>query len=75
MILYLIHDMIKFLYIIKKIREECNFMTRKSTVLKECQHCKEVKSLSDFYRNKTKADGHNGICIQCQKLSNKKNNK
>lgn len=43
----------------------------KSTVIKTCQ-CKDHIgpkdiSLSDFHRNKTKVDGHNGICKECQK--------
>ena len=47
-------------------------MSRKSTVLKRCQMCGQEKSLSDFHRNKTKKDGHNGICIECQKKVNAK---
>ncbi len=39
----------------------------KSTVIKVCQKCGEEKSLSDFHRNRTKSDGHNGICKGCQK--------
>lgn len=50
-------------------------MSRKSTVIKVCQHCKVSKSLSDFHRNKTKPDGHNGICKECQAKVNKKNKK
>ena len=49
-------------------------MSRKSTVKKTCQHCRIEKSLSDFYRNRTKDDGHNGICKVCQAKINKKNN-
>lgn len=48
-------------------------MSRKSTVLKVCQKCGKEKSLSDYHRNKTKKDGHNGICIECQKEVNDKN--
>lgn len=48
-------------------------MSRKSTVIKVCQHCKIEKSLSDFYRNRTKPDGHNGICKVCQAKIDKKN--
>jgi hypothetical protein len=45
----------------------------KSTVLKNCQKCKIEKSLSDFHRNKTKPDGHNGICKICQAECDKQN--
>jgi superfamily II helicase len=45
----------------------------KSTVIKRCQKCKEEKSLSDFHRNKTKKDGHNGICKACQAVVDKSN--
>ncbi|MDU7454277.1 MULTISPECIES: hypothetical protein [Clostridium] len=48
-------------------------MSRKSTVTKVCQHCKIEKSLSDFHRNRTKTDGHNGICKVCQAEIDKKN--
>ena len=44
----------------------------KSTVKKNCQSCKIEKSLSDFHRNKTKLDGHNGICKTCQSEVDKK---
>ena len=45
----------------------------KSTVRKICQLCKSDKSLSDFHRNKTKSDGHNGICKICQAKVDKEN--
>lgn len=48
-------------------------MTRKSSLFKICQMCKARKSLSDFHRNKTKPDGHNGICKECQKEVNARN--
>ena len=48
-------------------------MSRKSTILKTCQKCKKEKSLSDYNRNKTKKDGHNGICKDCQNEVNKNN--
>jgi hypothetical protein len=38
----------------------------KSTVKKVCQCCKTEKSLPDYHRNRTKPDGHNGICKECQ---------
>ena len=47
-------------------------MSQKSTVLKICQKCNKEKSLSDFHRNRTKEDGHNGICKECQKEVNAK---
>ena len=48
-------------------------MPRKSTVFKACQKCGKEKSLSDYHRNKTKSDGHNGICKDCQKEVNNSN--
>ena len=48
-------------------------MARKSTKLKTCQKCKKEKSLSDYNRNKTKKDGHNGIYKDCQNEVNKNN--
>lgn len=52
---------------------------RKSTVIKKCT-CKLHKgdpnmSLSDFYRNRTKKDGHSNICKECQLKVNKLNKK
>lgn len=44
----------------------------KSTVTKRCQSCGFDKSLSDYHRNKTKSDGHNGICKECQAKADKK---
>ena len=49
-------------------------MARKSTIIKRCQHCRKSKSLSDYYRNRTKTDGHNGICKECQLWVNSKKN-
>lgn len=48
-------------------------MSRKSTIMKPCQMCKEIKSLSDYYRNRTKFDAHNGICKDCQAIVNRRN--
>ena len=45
-------------------------MSRKSSVTKICSMCNETKSLSDFYLNKTKKDGFNGICKECQRKVN-----
>ena len=52
---------------------------RKSTVLKDC-NCQHhtggnPTSLSDFHRNRTKSDGHNDICKECQKTVNQLNKK
>ena len=47
----------------------------KSTVIKRCQKCGQEKSLSDYHRNKTKSDGHNGICKECQSIVDKTNDK
>ena len=48
-------------------------MPSKSTVLKICQKCGKEKSLSDYHRNRTKSDNHNGICKDCQKEVNESN--
>ena len=40
---------------------------------KRCSSCGKEKTLSDFYHNATKADHHNSICKDCQKLSNSMN--
>ena len=50
-------------------------MSRKSEVIKQCQMCKQEKSLSDYHRNQTKSDAHNGICKECQKIVNNKEKK
>lgn len=34
---------------------------------KQCYKCKEVKELTAFNKNKTKADGHNTVCRECMK--------
>ena len=34
---------------------------------KKCSGCGEVKSLEYFYKNKTKKDGHNSWCNNCEK--------
>lgn len=43
-----------------------------SELTKICSMCKEIKPLSEFYNNLTKADGRNGICKECQIKVNKK---
>ena len=40
--------------------------------MKICAHCKIEKDLSFFHKNKSKKDGHNGICIDCRKIYLKK---
>ena len=42
---------------------------------KDCQSCKENKTLDQYYKNITKPDGLNGICIKCQEKVNEKNKK
>jgi hypothetical protein len=33
--------------------------------MKICYKCKESKSLSDFYKDRTRLDGHNNCCKSC----------
>jgi len=40
---------------------------------KKCSMCKKVKTLTEFFHNKTKKDKHNGICKECQLEVNKNN--
>lgn len=42
---------------------------------KDCQSCEENKTLDQYYKNSTKPDGLNGICIECQGKVNEKNKK
>ena len=35
--------------------------------IKQCTHCRIVKELSDFYKNKKAADGHASWCKHCTK--------
>lgn len=46
--------------------------------MKTCTKCQESKKMSDFYSDKSKKDGKNSFCKQCQTLKNykwsKKNN-
>ena len=39
--------------------------------MKTCYNCKEIKSLSDFHRNKTKKDGRTGTCKVCRIIIHK----
>lgn len=34
--------------------------------MKQCNCCKQIKSLDDFYRNKNRKDGRSDTCKQCQ---------
>lgn len=40
--------------------------------MKSCSRCKEVKSLSDFTKNKSSKDGLSNWCKSCKKLSDKR---
>lgn len=40
--------------------------------MKKCNKCKEIKSLSEFFKDKTKKDGLHTICKLCSKKNNKK---
>ena len=42
---------------------------------KKCSRCGEVKSLTDFYKDKTSKDGHHVHCINCILLSINKRGK
>lgn len=39
---------------------------------KTCNKCGEVKSLDEFYKNKSIKDGYNGSCRECSKIYRKK---
>ena len=39
--------------------------------MKKCPRCNNEKEYSDFYRNKTKADGHNSWCKECMPVYGK----
>ena len=34
-------------------------------VMKKCAHCREVKSIDDYGKNKLKKDGYCGTCKDC----------
>jgi len=36
-------------------------------ISKQCYKCKEIKSLSEFNKNRTRPDGHQHVCKNCQK--------
>lgn len=40
---------------------------------KSCAHCKEIKSLGQFYKDKSKKDGHTSWCKICVKKNSSKN--
>ncbi len=42
---------------------------------KKCSMCSVEKRLSEFYENSTKPDHRNGICKECQKKVNQRQNK
>lgn len=37
-------------------------------ITKKCGHCKKVKSLSEFYKNRNKYDGLDNYCKSCKKI-------
>lgn len=39
--------------------------------MKTCYKCKETKELSEFYKDKTKSKGVEGICKVCTNIKNK----
>lgn len=39
--------------------------------MKHCPKCATDKPLSDFYKNKSRKDGHMGYCKECHKLADK----
>ncbi len=41
--------------------------------MKKCCNCKLEKDFSNFYKNKSKKDGFNSVCILCSKEYNIKN--
>ena len=41
---------------------------------KKCTKCKIVKPLSEFYKNRTKSDGHDVLCRDCRKALYKPKN-
>ena len=43
-------------------------MTKKNpTMEKKCTSCNKTKPLSDFYKNRTRKDGHDNICRECRR--------
>lgn len=42
--------------------------------MKRCSKCGVEKQLKDFYRDKTKKDGHQALCKECRKERTRKNN-
>ena len=38
-----------------------------TTATKRCNHCGEIKSLGEFWKNKSKPDGREGYCKTCAK--------
>ena len=40
--------------------------------MKQCNKCKQIKDLSDFFKNKSKKDGYQGHCKVCSNNAAKK---
>jgi hypothetical protein len=39
--------------------------------MKQCTRCKELKPLTDFYKNRSKKDGYDCCCKECAKIKQK----
>ena len=48
-------------------------ITLRRCKMKQCNKCNENKSLSEFNKNKTKPDGYQYYCRECEKVYKKKN--
>ena len=50
-----------------------NFVIQQSLPEKKCCKCGEVKSLAQYYKHPSMADGHSGKCKECTKVDVKSN--
>lgn len=39
--------------------------------MKPCSQCKQIKSITEFYKDRERKDGLRGNCKSCQKISNR----